>query len=133
MKDNRYFHTAVEYYRNARHILKETPIELGAFYQSRKNVQKAAGLCFLALDNAVKGYLVKKGLDEKNLPETWDGLKFTLLKHFSHNGRFRKELEIAYRLVHLSLYYRGETRVILVKEGFDKAKTIIENLSKAKV
>lgn len=128
-KKNQYFLTATEYYRNARHILRETPIELGTFYKSRKNVQKAAGICYLALDNAIKGFLVEKGVDEKKLPETWNGLKFQLFKYLPRNGKFRKELEVAYRLVHISLYYRGETRVIWVKDGFEKAKLIIKTLS----
>ena len=128
-----FFQTAFEYYRNAKHILKETPIELGAFYKSRKNVQKGAGLCYLAIDNAIKGFLIESGVDEKNLPETWDGLKSQLFKYFRRNGKFRKELEIAYRIVHLSLYYHGETRVTLVKEGFEKAKQIIETLTKSKI
>lgn len=128
----KYFNKAKEYHKNAKEILKDIPIEYD-FYTSQKKVQKSAGVCFLALDYAIKGYLIKKGLDEKKvLSYTWDGLKFLIIKHFPSNGKFRKDLEIAYRIVHIDCYYHGRTYVKTVKEGYEKTKLAIEKLSQGK-
>jgi hypothetical protein len=130
MEENEYFKEAREYYKNANEILKDIPVEFGKYYKSKKSVQKAAAVCYLALDSAIKGFLVKKGVDKKKLPERWDGLKFLLFQKHISDGKFRNELEDAYRMVHINIYYKGITRVAWVKEGFDNIKKVIERLSK---
>lgn len=128
-KEKEYFSKAKEYYKNAKKVLEDIPVEYD-FYKNQKKVQKSAGICFLAMDFAIKGYLIKRGLDEKKvLSYTWDGLKFLLIKHSPMDGKFRKNLEIAYRIVYMDCYYRGVTYVKTVKEGYEKTKLVIEKLT----
>lgn len=126
----KYFKRANEYYKNAKEILKDIPIEYDKFYVNQKKVQKSAGICHLSLSYAIKGYLIKKGIDEKKVnSSTWDGLKFQLLKYYPADGKFRKELEIAYYNVHINTYYSGNINVGFVKEGYNSVKYVIEKLS----
>lgn len=130
---NNYFKKAIDYYKNAKEIIKNIPIEYG-FYKNQKTVQKSAGICYLALDNAVKGFLINKGMDKKKvLSSTWDGLKSMLLKCYPSNGKFRENLETAYSVVHISIYYHGETKVDFVKIGYQAVKYVIEKLAGIKI
>lgn len=130
----KYFNKAKEYYKNAKEILKEIEIEYGKFYKNQKKVQKSAGICHLSLNYAIKGYLIKKGIDEKKvIGLTWDGLKSYIYKYYpSTDHKFRNELESAYKDVHINVYYIGITNVNIVKEGYNSVKYIIEKLSQGK-
>ena len=98
---------ALRYLENAKAILKSIPVEDNT-YTDVKPVQEACGTAYLAILKAIDEYLLRKGFDEKELPESVDGYREALRKHLMvHNGKLLKEFEKLYKLLHIAGYYRG--------------------------
>jgi hypothetical protein len=51
------------------------------------------------------------------------------LKGLPHDGKLMTALEIVYQNLHIFGYYRGGISVEMIKDGFQKAKIIIDTLS----
>jgi hypothetical protein len=79
---------------------------------------------------AIDEYLLRKGFDEKELPESVDGYSEALRKHLMvHNGKLLKEFEKLYKLLHIAGYYRGLLEdVIVVKDALKAAKIFVEKI-----
>ena len=120
---------ALRYLENARAILKTAPIEDNT-YTNGKPVQEACGTAYLAVLKAIDQYLVKTGVDEKELLQSVDGYREMLRKHLTiHNGRLLKEFDKLYKLLHIAGYYRGLLEdVTVVKDAFKAAKIFIEKI-----
>lgn len=120
---------ALRYLENAKVILKSIPVEDNT-YSDVKPVQEACGTAYLAILKAIDEYLLRKGLDEKELPESVDGYREALRKHLMvHNGKLLKEFEKLYKLLHIAGYYRGLLEdVIVVKDALKAAKVFIEKI-----
>ena len=120
---------ALRYLENARTILRTAPIEDNT-YTDGKPVQEACGTAYLAVLKAIDEYLLKKGIDEKELPQSVDGYREMLRKHLTiHNGRLLKEFDKLYKLLHIAGYYRGLLEdVTVVKDAFKAAKIFIEKI-----
>ena len=65
---------AIRYLNNAKEILKAIPIEDNT-YADVKPVQEACGTAYLAVLKAIDEYLIKKGVDEKELPQSIEGCR----------------------------------------------------------
>jgi hypothetical protein len=77
---------ALRYLGNARAILRTASVEDNT-YTDGKPVQEACGTAYLAVLKAIDEYLVKKGIDEKELPQSVDGYRDMLQKYLMiHNG-----------------------------------------------
>jgi hypothetical protein len=120
---------ALRYLENARAILKTAPIEDNT-YTDGKPVQEACGTAYLAVLKAIDEYLVKKGVDERELPQSVDGYREMLRKYLMiHNGRLLKEFDKLYKLLHIAGYYRGLLEdVTVVKDALKAAKIFIEKV-----
>jgi hypothetical protein len=114
---------------NARAILRTASIEDNT-YTDGKPVQEACGTAYLAVLKAIDEYLVKKGIDEKELPQSVDGYREMLRKYLMiHNGRLLKEFDKLYKLLHIAGYYRGLLEdVTVVKDALKAAKIFIEKI-----
>jgi uncharacterized protein (UPF0332 family) len=120
---------ALRYLENAKAMLKTASIEDNT-YTDGKPVQEACGTAYLAVLKAIDEYLLKKGVDEKELPQSVDGYREMLRKHLTiHNGRLLKEFDKLYKLLHIAGYYRGLLEdVTVVKDALKAAKIFIEKI-----
>jgi len=120
---------ALRYLENAKAILKSIPVEDNT-YTDVKPVQEACGTAYLAILKAIDEYLLRKGLDEKELPGSVDGYREALRKHLMvHNGKLLKEFEKLYKLLHIAGYYRGLLEdVIVVKDALKAAKIFVAKI-----
>jgi len=120
---------ALRYLNNAKEILKTVSIEENT-YIDIKPVQEACGTAYLAVLKAIDEYLIKRGISEKELPQSVDGYREMIRRYLSiHNGKLAREFEILYKELHISGYYRGNLgHVETVKSVLKAAKTFIEKI-----
>jgi len=119
---------ANRYFSNAKQTLNKSPIVYKA-YQDSKYVSEACAMAYLATLRAIDGYLVGSGIPETNLPDTH--IQYTeAIKKIPKNGKLMNYYNIVYQNLHLLGYYRGGVSVNMIKDGFGRAKEIIEMLSK---
>jgi len=120
---------ALRYLENAKEILKTVEVE-DSTYTDIKPVQEACGTAYLAVLKAIDAYLLKKGVNEKELPQSVDGYREMMREHLLiHNGKLLKEFEKLYKLLHIAGYYRGLLEdVAVVREALRAAKNFIEKI-----
>jgi hypothetical protein len=72
----------------------------------------------------------KKGIDEKEPPQSVDGYREMLRKYLMiHNGRLLKEFDKLYKLLHIAGYYRGLLEdVTVVKDALKAARLFIDKI-----
>jgi hypothetical protein len=128
----RYFNKAVEYYKNAKTELKQIPIE-GKIYKDEKAVRRAAGLCYCGILEAIKGFLTKKGIDVQKKLKSADAYRFLLSQHKEIDGKLLSCFEEAVKIVHVYACYWGGRDTEVVKTGFERAKFVIEKLTRVKL
>ncbi len=123
---------ALRYLKNAKEILRSAPIEDNT-YTDVKPVQEACGTAYLAVLKAIDEYLMKKGVDEKELPQSIDGYREMMRKYIMvHNGKLMKEFEKLYKALHVAGYYRGLLEdVDMVKDALKAAKAFIDKIKLA--
>ncbi|MFA4827824.1 MAG: DUF5618 family protein [Thermodesulfovibrionales bacterium] len=121
--------TPFRYIENAKETLKKSPIEDNT-YLDIKYVKSACGTAYLGVLRAVDEYLLKRGLDEKELPQTIEGYRDALKKFLSvHNGKLSREFEMLYKALHIAGYYRGLLEnTDMVKDALKAAKSFIEKI-----
>ena len=120
---------ALRYLENAKAILKTAHIEDNT-YTDGKPVQEACRTAYLAVLKAIDEYLLKKGVEEKELPQSVDGYREMLRRYLMiHNGRLLKEFDKLYKLLDIAGYYRGLLEdVTVVKDALKAAKIFIEKI-----
>ena len=120
---------ALRYSENAKETLKNAPTEYGT-YTDIKYVQEACGTAYLAILKAVDEYLVKRGVDEKELPQSVEKYREMIRKYaMIHNGKLVKEFEKLYKALHIAGYYRGLLEdVAMVRDAFRAAKVFIDKI-----
>ena len=120
---------ALRYLDNAREILKSAPLE-DSTYTDIKPVREACGTAYLAVLKSIDAYLLKKGMDEKKLPQSVDSYREMLRRHLSaYDGKLLREFDKLYRLLHIAGYYRGLLEdVSVVKDALKAAKNFIEKI-----
>jgi len=120
---------ALRYLENAKELLRKSPIE-GDTYTEPKYVQEACGTAYLAVLKAIDQYLIKKGIDTRDLPQSVDGYRHAIRKHLApRNGKLTREFESLYSTLHIAGYYKGLLRnATIVKETLNIAKRFIEKI-----
>jgi hypothetical protein len=120
---------AIRYLENAKELLSKSPIEDDT-YTDIKYVQEACGTAYLAVLKAIDEYLIKNGVDQKNLPQSVEGYRNMLKKYLSiHNGKLTREFDKLYKMLHIAGYYRGLLEdVNVLKDAFKIAKAFIEKI-----
>jgi hypothetical protein len=120
---------ALRYLNNAKEILKSVPIEDNT-YTDLKPVQEACGTAYLAVLKAIDEYLIKRGVNEKDLPQSIEGYREMIRKYIMvHNGKLIKEFDKLYKALHIAGYYRGLLEdVDMVKDAIRAAKAFIEKI-----
>ena len=120
---------ALRYLENAREMLKTVPVE-DSTYTDVKPVQEACGTAYLAVLKAIDQYLIKKGVEEKDLPQSVEGYRDMMRKYLViHDGKLMKEFEKLYKLLHIAGYYRGLLEdLTVVKDALKAARVFIEKI-----
>jgi len=120
---------ALRYLNNAKEILKSVPVEDNT-YTDIKPVREAFGTAYLAVLEAIDEALIRKGLSEKDLPQSVDAYRKALQKYLAvHDGRLLREFESLYRVIHIAGYYRRLLdRVDIVKDAMKAARDFIEKV-----
>jgi len=120
---------ALRYLTNAKEILKSAPVEDDT-YTDIKPVQEACGTAYLAVLKAIDEYLINKGVDPKELPQSIEGYREMIKRYLSvRNGKLSREFEKLYKALHIAGYYRGLLEdAAMVKDAFKAAKAFIEKI-----
>ena len=121
---------AVRYLANARHIVREAPLE-GDTYVDVKPIREALGTAYRAVLEAINEALIRRGLTKRELPKSVDAYRLALQRHLgAHNGRLARDFERLYDALHIFGYYRGSAASRrLVKAVLDDAQAFIERLA----
>jgi hypothetical protein len=93
-------------------------------------VQEACATAYLAVLKAIDAFLIKAGVDEKDLPQSVEGYRNMLKKYANvHDGKLLKEFEKLYKALHIAGYYRGLLEdVTMVKDALRAARSFIDKL-----
>ncbi|MBI5971302.1 MAG: DUF5618 family protein [Deltaproteobacteria bacterium] len=121
---------SLRYLNNAKELLKKSDIEDNR-YADVKYVQMACGTAYLAILKAIDEYLLKHGMNRKELPRSSvDAYRKALQKYVSvHNGKLMREFEDRYDELHIAGYYRGMLHSVgVVKEALKSAKLFIDKV-----
>jgi hypothetical protein len=119
-------HEALRYLKNAREVIRQSPIEAG-IYTDMKYVREACGTAYLAILIAIDEFLLEKGLTKKELPKSVEAYRDALNKKVTmHNGKTARQFESLYDSLHIAGYYRGLlSDVNVLKDIFKSAKNFI--------
>lgn len=120
---------ALRYLNNAKERLKSAPVEDNT-YTDVKLVREACGTAYLAVLKAIDNNLLKKGLERKKLPKSFEAYLQILRKYaLIHDGKLIREFDKLYDLLHIAGYYRGLLKdVLVVKDALKAAETFIKKL-----
>ncbi|MBI4232369.1 DUF5618 family protein [Candidatus Peregrinibacteria bacterium] len=124
---------AIRYFHNAQGTVRKSKIVRGRFYQDTKYVVEASGTLWIAILKAIRAYLLTHGVAERSLPNSKEAYSSALKEHSTHNGKLLATFEDLYHIVHLDGYYRGVSVVENLKEGFQRARQLIEILTDKKI
>lgn len=118
------YNEAMRFIENAKEQLRKAGID-GKFYEDEKYVKSASGIAYsgtlVALDELFQIKNMPKRRGRKSIEYYQDNLS-------KLDKKLLKELNTAYRILHLEGYYEGETKIQSIDSGFDSAITIIEAL-----
>ncbi|GER92496.1 hypothetical protein A45J_0212 [hot springs metagenome] len=120
---------AIRYFENAKELLSKSPIEDDT-YTDIKYVREVCGTAYLAVLKAIDEYLIKNGINTRDLPQSVEGYRDMLKKYLSiYNGKLTREFDKLYKMLHIAGYYRGLLEdVNVLKDAFKAAKTFIEKI-----
>jgi uncharacterized protein (UPF0332 family) len=121
---------SIRYFENAKELLNKSPIEDNT-YTDIKYVQEACGTAYLAILKAIDAYLISRGVDPKDLPQSVDGYRGAIRKYLTpYNGKLTREFEKLYKALHVAGYYRGLLEdVNMLKDAFKAAKGFIKKIN----
>lgn len=120
---------ALRYLNNAKDLLSRSSVEYGR-YTDIKPVRDACGTAYLAVLKAIDEYLISRGVDSRDLPQSVDGYRNAINKYLSiRNGRLKGDFESLYKLLHIAGYYRGLLdNTTVVRDAVKLAKDFIERI-----
>ena len=125
----RYYGEAMRYMDNAREYLKSAKKQ-DNYYCDTKYVRTACSVAYSGVLIALDGYLTLKGvgMPKKKLRKSIEYYQENLGKL---DRKLLNNLNVAYKILHLSGYYDGIESASVIKEGFDEAYKIIEKIKPA--
>jgi hypothetical protein len=89
---------ALRYLENAKEMLKTVRVEDNTCTDV-KPVQEAYGTAYLAVLKTIDQYLIKKGVEEKELTQSVDGYREMMRKHLMiHNGKLYSCIKIDHNI-----------------------------------
>jgi hypothetical protein len=125
----KYYGEAMRYMDNAREYLKNAKKE-DNIYRDPKYVRTACGTAYVGVLIALDGFLILKGI-KKPTKKDRKSIEFYQSNLGKLDRKMLDNLNIAYKILHLSGYYDGIEDAIVLKRGFDLADTLIEKIKPA--
>jgi len=121
----KYYGEATRYMDNAKEYLKNAKKD-GDYYRDTKYVRSACGTAYSGLLIALDGFFILRGVQKR-------GKLRKAISYYQDNlGKIDRKmldnLDVAYKVLHLSGYYDGINSVKVIKEGFDSAQRIVEKI-----
>jgi hypothetical protein len=116
---------AIRYMDNAKDTLRKAEKQDDGYYVDAKYVRSACGIAYLGVLLAVDAWLALKGVSLSGKKKSIDLYEQTVAQM---DKKMLVRLKSAYSALHLSGYYHGDTRVSIVRSGFDAAYEIIEKI-----
>ncbi|GAP73170.1 hypothetical protein SAMD00024442_65_7 [Candidatus Symbiothrix dinenymphae] len=117
---------AMRYMSNAKETLQKARKE-DKFYADKKYVRTACGTAYNGMLLALETYLELKGVE---IPKgkKHKSIDFYVSSVAQLDGKLLKELNSAYRILHIDGYYEGILNAGVIKSGFDMAYDIIDRI-----
>jgi len=119
----KYYSEAMRYMDNAREYLKSAKKE-GNIYRDAKYVRTACGTAYSGVLIALDGFLILKGIHKPTKKER-KSIEYYQKNLGKLDRKMMDNLNIAYKILHLSGYYDGIEDAVVVKRGFDLADNLI--------
>ena len=123
----KYYSEAIRYMDNAKECLKKAQKD-NFMYHDQKYVRMACGTAYSGLLVALDCFFILKGVHGPNTKKIRKSIEYYQKKLTDENKKLRGHLNIAYQNLHLFGYYDGAQGVHLIKEGFDNAYAIIDQI-----
>ena len=122
----KYYSEAIRYMDNAREYLKDARKE-GNIYRDPKYVRTACGTAYSGVLIALDCFFIVKGIHKST------GKERKSIEYYQKNlGKVDRKmldnLNITYKILHLSGYYDGIEDAVIIKRGFDFANKIIDKI-----
>ena len=127
MTKKTYYGEAMRYMDNAKEYLKNAQKE-GDIYRDRKYVRTACGTAYSGVLIALDGYCMLKGIHTSKSKKERKSIEYYQKNLGKQDRKMLDNLNVAYKILHLSGYYDGIEDAIVVKRGFDLANTLIEKI-----
>ena len=121
-----YYSEAMRYMDNAKEYLKNAQKE-GNIYRDPKYVRTACGTAYCGVLIALDCFFILKGV-HKRASKTRKSIEYYQKNLGMQDRKMLDNLNIAYKILHLSGYYDGIEDAIVVKRGFDLANILIEKI-----
>jgi len=122
----KYYSEAMRYMDNAKECLKNAKKE-GSYYNDQKYVKMACGTAYSGVLVALDCFLMLKGINKPS-GKARKSIDYYQENLSNQNKKILNNLNVAYKILHLSGYYDGIESVNVVKDGFDEAYKIIERI-----
>ena len=122
----KYYGEAIRYMDNARECLAKAKKEDGYFYD-KKYIRMACGTAYSGMLVALDGFLVLKGIHEASTKKR-KSIEYYQEQIAKIDKKMLITLNCAYQVLHLSGYYDGVQKEVVIKAGFEDAYTIIEQI-----
>ena len=121
-----YYSEAKRYMENANNFLKNAKKE-GKFYRDSKYVKIACGTAYSGVLVALDCFLMLKGVHKPNKKER-KSIEYYQKNLGKVDRKMLDNLNITYKILHLSGYYDGIEDAVIIKRGFDFANKIIDKI-----
>ena len=123
----KYYNEAMRYMDNAKEYLKNAKKD-GNVYRDPKYVRTACGTAYSGVLIALDCFFMLKGLHTSNSKKVRKSIEYYQQNLDKQDRKMLDNLNVAYKILHLSGYYDGIESVSVVKEGFNLANAIIEKI-----
>ena len=124
---SKWYTEANRYMDNANDALKKAEKQDDGYYKDRKYVETACGVAYVGVLRALDAWLAIKGVPELG-KKKHKSIDYYMFNVSERDQKLASIVNTAYNILHLGGYYRGETRIKVIKEGFDAAREIIEKI-----
>ena len=126
----KYYSEAMRYIDNANEYLKNAQKD-GYIYRDPKYVRTACGTAYSGVLIALDGFCILKGIHTSNSKKVRKSIEYYQKNIGKLDRKMLDNLNLAYKILHLSGYYDGIEDAIVIKRGFDLANAIVEKIKPA--
>jgi len=124
---SKWYAEANRYMDNAKEALKKADKLEDGHYKDAKYVETACGVAYIGVLRALDAWFAIKGVPVPG-KKKHKNIEFYMSNVAKIDNKLVSHINTAYNMLHLSGYYRGETGVKAIENGFDAAYRIIDKI-----